>query len=174
MAYQTVGIDPTWLVTGRETAKIDDEPQTGVSVGSLADEFTLVPRLAVEASAGNGAVNDNEEVAEMLAFRRNWLYRMGISVVYARVILVRGDSMQPTLNNGDVVLVDTIVERIEDAGIYAIRVDDRLLVKRVLPRADGSLLLISENPIYPPEEIAASAVDDLDVIGRVKWIGRAV
>ena len=178
-AYFSVGIDPTWLVTGQESVNGHHVPVMGpinasIPSGVVSPDFTLVPRLSIEASAGNGAINGNEEVAEMLAFGTNWLSKLGISAPFARVILIRGDSMQPTLNNGDIVLVDTIVERIDDAGIYAIRVDDRLLVKRVSPRSDGSLLLISENPIYPPEEISASAVGMLGIIGRVKWCGRAI
>jgi phage repressor protein C with HTH and peptisase S24 domain len=136
-------------------------------------EFSLIPRFDLQAAAGGGAISEREDVAEMLAFRRDWLHRMGVSAASARVITVRGDSMYPTLQNGDVILIDTDDEKwFDEGGIYVIRVDSRLLVKRIATKVGGALLLISENPVYPPEEIPSAS--DLDIIGQVKWYGRAL
>lgn len=163
------GVTLDWLVNGGDLAS--SKSATTVPV---AGDFALIPRLAVEASAGAGAINHTEETAQMLAFPSGWLHRMGLSPTSAKVLSVRGDSMAPTLQHGDLLLVDTAVERVEDAGIYVVGVDDRILVKRIQPKYDGSLSLISENPVYAPEEIPVGMADKLRVLGRVRWYGRAI
>jgi phage repressor protein C with HTH and peptisase S24 domain len=183
LGYAELGLDPTWLVTGQEPPSHESQGQT-VSpsqivqthfkpmVEGVPNEFTLIPRFDIQAAAGGGTVVDREDAAEMLAFRRDWLHRLGISAANARIITVRGDSMEPTLKSGDVILIDTDGERWFDDGIYVIRVDNRLLVKRIATKVGGAVLLISENPIYPPEEVPSA--DAIDIIGQVKWYGRVL
>jgi phage repressor protein C with HTH and peptisase S24 domain len=166
------GVSLDWLVNGEAAGQAAG--QAAAPQAMLDDSFSLVPRLAVDASAGAGAVNHTEETVQMLAFRTDWLHRLGLVPSSARALTVRGDSMAPTLQHGDLVLVDTAIERVDDAGIYVVGVDDRTLVKRIQPKFDGSLALISENPVYAPEEIPAGATDKLRVLGRVRWYGRAI
>jgi len=184
---ESKGVSLDWLITGRgemmHTAGADPELARLLTmidkgaekiVAETKADFTLVPRLSVEVSAGSGAVNHTEEPAQMLAFRAEWLHRLGVSAATARALTVRGDSMVPTLQHGDIILVDTAIERVFDAGIYVVGVDDRVLVKRIQPRLDGSLSLISENPVYSPEEIPAGMSDKLRILGRVRWYGRCI
>lgn len=157
-----------WIVNG------DGDPNIKGAPASVAPDFALIPRLDVEVSAGGGAINHTEEATEMLAFRRDWLHRMKVSPDHAKAVTVRGDSMLPTLQSGDVLLLDTSVERIDDAGIYVVGMDDRVMVKRIQPKFGGALALIPENPIYAPEEIPADQVDRLRILGRVRWYGRSI
>lgn len=134
----------------------------------------LVPQLAVGASAGPGATVDGEAVEAGFAFDPRWLRRLGADTRALSIIAVEGDSMAPTLNDGDDILVDgaDTAARLRD-GIYVLRMDDALMVKRVarLPVA-GRISVKSDNPLYPSwPDLAADAVT---LVGRVVWTGRRV
>lgn len=134
----------------------------------------LVPQLAVGASAGPGANVDGEAVEAGFAFDPRWLRRLGADTRALSIIAVEGDSMAPTLNDGDDILVDgaDTAARLRD-GIYVLRMDDALMVKRVarLPVA-GRISVKSDNPLYPSwPDLAADAVT---LVGRVVWTGRRV
>lgn len=138
---------------------------------SPRDSLRTVPRLAVGASAGAGALNDAEALAGKVGFDESWLRRMGLDPARLSLIRVEGDSMQPTLDDGDDIMVDTAAaDRAVKKGIYVLRLDGTLMVKRLLPGKGGKLSILSDNPAFPPlEDIAAS---DVTVIGRVVWVGR--
>ena len=97
-----------------------------------ADDYVLIPRLSVGASAGSGAEAGDESALAALAFQANWVRSVATGRPEAlSVIGVEGDSMLPTLADGDHILVDTDDrERLRD-GIYVLRTDDALLVKRL-------------------------------------------
>lgn len=139
-----------------------------------AQGFALIPRLDIQASAGNGRVAVSEEPLEYLAFQANWLRGRGINPAAARVLTARGDSMEETIRDGDVLLVDTSIDRVLDNSIYVVVYGDMVLVKRIHGRINGSLQLISDNPRYPAEEVAKGEVDDLKIAGRVMWFGRSI
>lgn len=134
----------------------------------------MIPRLAVEASAGNGALAHHEESAGMLAFRADWLRRMGINPHAARALTAKGDSMEPTIRDGDILLVDTSIDRVRDNALYVVVLGGLVLVKRVHVKRDGSLTLISDNSTFPPEDVPANETDDLSIAGRVMWFGRSI
>lgn len=142
--------------------------------GSPAKDFAFVPRLDIQASAGNGLIATYEEPLEYLAFQSDWLRRRGVNPDAARILTARGDSMEETIRDGDVLLVDTSVNRIRDNSIYVVVYGDMVLVKRVHGRINGSLQLISDNPRYPAEEVSAGEVDQLNIAGRVMWFGRSI
>jgi Peptidase S24-like len=134
----------------------------------------LVPQLAVGASAGSGAAVDGETVEAGFAFDPRWLRRLGADTRALSIISVEGDSMAPTLDDGDDILVDgaDTAARLRD-GIYVLRMDDALMVKRVarLP-VPGRISVKSDNPLYPSwPDLAADAVS---LVGRVVWTGRRV
>ena len=133
-----------------------------------------VNRLDLGASAGPGALGADETVRGVMAFDAQWLRRLGIGDrLKLSLIRVEGDSMAPTLNDGDEILVDggDAGERLRD-GIYVLRVDDALVVKRLSPRPGRLLSVRSDNesyPAWPDCDIGA-----VDVVGRVVWTGRQV
>jgi len=148
---------------------------TAMPGASGDDRFVLVPRLDIGASAGHGALTDEERALGPLAFRAAWLRRVGSGNAAAlSVIQVRGDSMTPLLADGDDILVDTAdgADRLRD-GIYVLRHDDVLMVKRIAVNpSDRRLTIRSDNPHYPswPDCDPGS----LTVIGRVLWSGRRI
>jgi hypothetical protein len=140
-----------------------------------ADDYLLIPYLNVGASAGPGALAEGEEMAESaLAFQSGWIRRMSSGNLEAlSVIRVEGASMEPTLGHGDPILVDTAdgAERVRD-GIYVLRADEALLVKRLSRSPSRGLVIKSDNPNYPSWDDCR--LGDIDIIGRVIWAGRAL
>lgn len=140
--------------------------KAGGVVRALAD-WADIPRLPLGASAGPGALARDEAPSGQLRFSARWLKAQGLDPVALSVIAVEGDSMEPTLRDGDEILVDRTPRALR-AGIHVIRLDEMLLVKRLEPGPAGTLRVISDNPAYPASERAAGEVD---VVGRVVWKG---
>lgn len=84
----------------------------------------------------------------------------------ASIVTARGESMVPTIADGDELLVNQADRAIGAGGIFVARLDGALVVKR-LSRSDAGVRIISDNPAYPPLERA-----DIDVIGRVVRLNR--
>jgi phage repressor protein C with HTH and peptisase S24 domain len=137
----------------------------------------LVPvkRIAVRASAGPGALVPGEVAKPYFGFDPRWLKGLtSTAPAKLSIIRVEGDSMAPTLNAGDDILVDPedCAERLRD-GIYVLRVDDALIVKRVaLHPVGGQVTVQSDNPAYP--DWPDCDMNRVDCIGRVIWAGRRI
>lgn len=132
----------------------------------VAGEWADVPRLPLGASAGPGAVAGGELPVGQMRFSARWLKTNGLDAAMLSAIEVEGDSMDPTLRDGDEILVDRTPRPLR-SGIHVLRLDDVLLVKRV-ERAGDALRLISDNRAYPEIERAAGEVE---ILGRVVWKG---
>lgn len=141
----------------------------------LPADFILVSKYDVGASAGAGALPDTERMKGSLAFRAEWLRRIASGGCDAlSVIKVAGDSMTPTLSDGDEIMVDTAdgASRLRD-GIYVLRADEALIVKRVsVSPAGGGFTISSDNQAYPPW--TGIDLGSIAVIGRVVWMGRHI
>ncbi|MFM7028350.1 MAG: helix-turn-helix transcriptional regulator [Chakrabartia sp.] len=136
------------------------------------DGLFAVPQLTVAASAGPGALAGGEQPVAHLGFDLRWLKSLTTTPRAVSMITVRGDSMQPTLQDGDDILVDQgdAADRLRD-GIYVLRIDEALLVKRLARHpASGQLSIRSDNPAYPDWQDCDPAA--ISVIGRVIWAGR--
>ena len=129
-------------------------------------EWADVPRLPLGASAGPGAVAGGELPVGQLRFSARWLKTHGLDAAMLSAIEVEGDSMDPTLRDGDEILVDRTPRPLR-SGIHVLRLDDVLLVKRV-ERAGDAVRLISDNRAYPEIEREAGEVE---IVGRVVWKG---
>ena len=130
-------------------------------------EWCDVPRLALGASAGPGALAAEELPVGALRFSARWLREQGLEPGQLSAIRVEGDSMESTLRDGDEILVDRTPRPLRD-GIHVVRTGDALLVKRLDLAIPGKIALVSDNPAYrtielPPQEV--------EVIGRVVWKG---
>ncbi len=137
-------------------------------------DMVLVPKLAIGASAGAGASVEGEAVEGEVAFDPKWLRGLGADPRALSIIRVEGDSMAPTLNDGDDILVDggDAAARLRD-GIYVLRMDDALMVKRVARApGPGRISVISDNGHYRSwDDLPMAAVQ---LVGRVVWTGRRV
>lgn len=124
-----------------------------------------VPRLALDASAGPGVVADGEMPFGQFRYARSWLRAQGLEPAQLSVIAVAGDSMIPTLHDGDEILVDRTPRAWRD-GVHVARVGDALLVKRLVFERPGQVRVISDNRSYDPYDLP---LDEIAIIGRVVW-----
>ena len=146
-------------------------PDNGQAYGGLVS----VKRHPVSVSAGPGAVVTEELGKPYFAFDERWLKALtGSQPAQLSIVKVEGDSMAPTLNAGDDILVDLgdSSERLRD-GIYVLRIDDAVVVKRLALNPTGRRITVqSDNPAYP--DWPDCSLGDIKPIGRVIWSGRRI
>ena len=146
---------------------VEERVLGGAAAGAALVE---VPWLALSAAAGAGADAADERPIRVERFAPETLAAAGIAPRTASIIMARGDSMAPTILDGDRLVVDRGDRRIARTGaIVVARRDGDLLVKRVTARGD-TITLASDNPAYPPLTVPGLEVE---VIGRVKLLLRA-
>jgi phage repressor protein C with HTH and peptisase S24 domain len=140
-----------------------------------ADGLVSVKRHPVAASAGPGSFVAEELGRPYFAFDQRWLKVLTPTPPdNLSVVRVEGDSMAPTLSAGDDILVDLgdSTDRLRD-GIYVLRVDDAVVVKRIaLHPVTRRLTVQSDNPSYP--DWPDCAIEEINPIGRVIWAGRKI
>lgn len=147
----------------------------GPADGSAADGLLTVMRSLARASAGPGTLAGDEQGKPYFAFDDRWLKALTASpATKLSIIRVEGDSMAPTLSAGDDILVDLgDCEAPLRDGIYVLRIDDALLVKRLaLHPLRRTVTVQSDNPAYtdwPDCDLA-----EINCIGRVIWAGRKI
>ena len=144
-------------------------------------DYAHIPLHDALLAAGPGSDNSSEQVIDQLAFRRDWLKRIGVAASAARLARVHGDSMQPTLWPGDMILIDTQRNtpqvRPRDARdqrrspVYAMIDHGEARVKRIERLSTDQMLLISDNPDYPPELRQGADMRAIQIIGKVVWWG---
>lgn len=158
----------------RETGPIEQVTVEG-------DNYAHIPLHAAMLAAGAGVENGSEEIIDHLAFRRDWLNRLGVSASSAALARVCGDSMQPSLWPGDMILINTASKepplRRRDAHdrrrspIYALIDKGEARVKRIERPTEDQMLLISDGPDYAPELRQGPDIKDITIIGKVVWWG---
>lgn len=132
-------------------------------------EYISAPLYEVLAAAGGGSPVGSEVVRGFLGFNRTWVREQQLTPEKLAVIEVQGDSMEPTLHDGDIVLLDLRTQDLQDGSIYTLRRDEDLLVKR-LRRHGSDWLIHSDNLAYPTETLDP----EVTVVGRVAWLGRTL
>lgn len=172
-----LNINLNWLVCN--TGEMFNQPEQDAEVipmtnkcnGSIClsemdkDNQVFIPKYDMLASAGYGAYNSNAQIGTMMLDRRYVEKELNANPRTLTALGVAGDSMEPTLRNGDVVLVDNSQK--SGDGIFIIQVDDILYIKRVQTLFNkGIIRLTSDNGFYAPMDIDAK-VDNVNILGRV-------
>lgn len=159
--------NPGWLLTGEGSReRMEMQAQEG---------FVMFPRHKAHTGPGLGRLVESEQVVDFVSFKEEWVRNyFHVSCQDLVLLDVKGDSMSPTLNDGDIILVDMGSARLEDSAIYVIEFDDVLLVKRIQRKFDGSVVIKSDNPIYESEVISREGVESLRIAGRVIWTGKRI
>jgi phage repressor protein C with HTH and peptisase S24 domain len=125
----------------------------------------------VRAAAAGAEAPPPSVTAEFLALRNDWV-RSELRVDPESLLLeiAAGESMLPGIADGDLLLVDAGERKCRSFGVYVLEIAGERLVKRVQPKLDGSLTLISDNSVYEAEHVPPANAADIRVIGRVIWI----
>ncbi|MES2754152.1 MAG: S24 family peptidase [Pseudomonadota bacterium] len=140
------------------------------ALGGPEADAVPVRRLDVAASAGPGAFPDDDRLAAVEQFPATMLRRLALAPGALTLIAARGESMLPTIADGDDILVDTADRRVgRKPAIFVLRHDGAVIVKR-LALSGGEIVVTSDNPAAPA--IASIAADRTEIVGRVVWLGR--
>ena len=146
-------------------------------VGSGQDSIGLVmvPLVAARLAAGKGSLETDGDVLSYFSFRQDWLCRKGDP---SKMVLMKvcGDSMEPDIRHGDMVLVDQGKCQIYGHAIYAMGINEEIYIKQVETLPGGKLVLRSRNPEYSPinVDLHGDLADSVRVIGRVIWCCREI
>lgn len=132
-------------------------------------EFVMVPKLGVRLSAGGGVDQVEIELAPQTpqAFRAEWIRGKGLKPRLLAAMTASGDSMDPTICDGDSLLVNTGEAEVTDGKVYALWYDGGERVKRLFRLPGGGLRIKSDNPEYGPIELGADYHGIVRIIGRV-------
>ena len=177
---EACSVSPGFLAFGAETTEgadssgenPDADPGSRNKSEISLSDYKVISRFNVQASAGRGSLVDNEQIVEALAFSEDWLRtRIKRPVEKLLVIEARGDSMEPSIRDGDLLLLDVSSQEISSSAIHVIEVEGELLVKRLERRLNGSILVHSDNPRYAPQELTKADRAGLRIIGQVVWQG---
>ncbi|RLC03505.1 MAG: transcriptional regulator [Deltaproteobacteria bacterium] len=158
--YRKFGFNPQWIETGIGNVFIHTESDSDV-------EFKYIPKVAARLSAGTGSFECEETVTDYLSFQTRWLAGKG-SVNHMVAMEVFGQSMEPMIKEGDTVLIDQSQKNILAGAIYAVGVEDTILIKR-LEKHPNKLVLCSDNKDYESIYLESEEADGLRIIGKVIW-----
>ena len=137
------------------------------------DEVVLIPRYDAALAAGAGSFNERARLLDHIPFTRNFIiHKLGRNNPDGLVILeARGDSMEPTIGDGDLVLLDQHRREARD-GIVAFALGDTAFIKRLRFTFDGVDLISDNRDLYEPEHLSRQRAEEIVIIGRVRWVGR--
>lgn len=164
------GFNPQWLAVGDGPERAGD-----AAPGSPSEkDYALIPQYTAKGSAGNGHLNEHVEIKGGLAFKRDWLSRLGVKEHRCSVIYAHGSSMEPSIFDGEVVLIDHDDTEPRDAKVYVLqRPDGEIIIKRLIKQMAGWVIR-SDNEDkrrFPDEPISADSLQHIEVVGRVVWRG---
>lgn len=137
---------------------------------SIADDDTVaIPMLDIEGSCGTKEIAGHLiTMVKLLVVAKEWiLQRVGhANFKQLRIITARGDSMEPGIKSGDILIVDASKNSIEEDGIYAVQSEGNVFVKRVQMHLDGRLFFLSDNKKYEPMEVPRERIDSVTILGK--------
>nr|WP_321527004.1 S24 family peptidase [uncultured Cohaesibacter sp.] len=156
-----------WLIEGTEPMRLDESEKP------KSCEYVGIPRYDASLSAGNGFWNiETARVLDHIPFTAEFLRRrLGRSNPNDLIILTtNGDSMEPLIGDGDLVMVDQKKKELTD-GIFAFVLNGMARVKRLNQTLTGDLEVMSENPLYRTEVLKKEELANFQLIGKVVWCG---
>ncbi|WP_198655759.1 S24 family peptidase [Salinicola sp. CR57] len=167
LALDAVGVDTYYVLTGRRTGGADSE-----SLEMVGFENALpVPMYDIEAAAGAGRLFDAETIQSTFYLPVELFEAEGVDPAQVVGVTARGDSMGDTIRDREQVLVNR-AQRTPD-GVFLLRMDGELRLKRVQRVAGGAWVLISDNPAYERELIKPEDLGGVEIIGQAwRKVGR--
>lgn len=152
---------------------VGEEPPVGEGVADIPADYAVIPQYTALAHAGKGYDNDHVEIKGGLVFKLDWLRRMGLKVEHLSTFYAGGMSMYPTINDGDVLLMDSSKAEPVTGKVYALRrPDGSISVKRLIQTHTQGWIIRSDNPDkarYPDEPATDSEIGHLLIEGRIVW-----
>lgn len=164
------GVNLEWLALG--VGDMDDtKPQTvkhdiNLQAGNDETFADIEDCREVRLSAGGGAFNNGYEEITTTKVERAWLQSRRLKAKDCAMFLVSGESMYPTLKDGEEIIVDRSKRELTEGKIFVLNHNGSMLVKKV-QFTYGGVELISDNPSYRPLKLDTEEANSLVVIGQV-------
>jgi len=160
---EALQVSPLWLQFGVTTAA---EPYNAYIIGD--SKYAFIPTFREGAGMDTVVQNEHAEIAGSHAYRRDWLAQKKLDPAACMVVETSGDAMQPTIFHGDILLVNTLEQRITSGQVYAFNTPDGVQVKRLFKGLDGRIRVVSDNSdkISHPDDHLAPGMES-EIIGRV-------
>jgi phage repressor protein C with HTH and peptisase S24 domain len=163
LLFREYGLSPEWLETGVGRVFLKQSPK---------DEsiFKKIPKVKARICAGSGSLETDGAIQGYFSFRIDWLKRKGSS---DKMVLmdIFGNSMEPEIKDGDSVLVDQSQKQVLAGALYAVGIEDTIMVKRIEKRPN-QLVLLSNHKDYGPIYLKGDDADKVRIIGKVVWCCR--
>ena len=163
LLYREFGLSPEWLETGLGNVFLKR---------SSRDEsaFKKIPKVTARICAGSGSFETDTEIQGYYSFRNDWLKKRGAA---EKMVLmdIFGNSMEPDIKDGDTVLVDQNQKQVLAGAMYAVGIEDTIMVKRIEKRPN-QLVLLSNHRDYEPIFLKGDEADRVRIIGKVVWCCR--
>ena len=184
--FVRAGINPNWLLTGNGEMLVANLASReswdwGDVILKPKKQETEVPAPKSDAAAQSVSTTrtpgedifESDQIVDHIVFRPDWV-RTELNANPENLILITaiGDSMEPTIRAGDLLLIDRSSKVVKQDAIYCIAAKDNLRVKRIQLKLDGSFVISSDNAKYEAELLTADAAATLKIIGRAIWAGR--
>lgn len=155
------------------SALLSDMP--AIQDREFSEASVQIPLRDVYASSGPGAEAIDEGVLRYLAFDPFFVENWGIPPERVEAVINRGDSNEPTIRDGAIVLIDRGDRKLREKPMFAFRTPDGVRLKRFQKLIDGSARLVSDNQaLYAPEVISPADFEQLRVVGRAFWTGMEI
>ncbi|GAB4186023.1 MAG: hypothetical protein Tsb002_10140 [Wenzhouxiangellaceae bacterium] len=176
------GVNVHWLITGMGNRYAKLTPLQELEVQDLADT-TYDARAALAQDFvrltpvfdSTSSLHNNWHGA--MVFSRAWLeHELGIAVEDLCLARMQGNSMEPTIQRGSLMVVDcSHGNQVASDGLYLMSISRKTQARRVQHLPGGTLRIICSHPDYPDIELASSDLgDDPQIIGRVVWVGEVL
>ena len=176
-----LGVSSEYLLSGKEyieknKGSLEDFVVIGGGTSGeipSKEEYCLIPKFSVSGSCGSGSIIDNVDIKGGLVFSQSWIAAQGFNEDSLVVISAVGDSMYPTIENDQALLVDTNDKVIRSSKIYFLCIDGEHYIKRLINMITHWVVR-SDNPDkqqYPDIEISSENMNLIQVEGRVVWRG---
>ena len=172
--YQKYGYSIEWILGGDES-KASVNQNNNLTSDLFSNERDLLHKHRIDyydvrAAAGLTGF-ENSDYPEIISSL--YLTDEGMAQLVGKkssdgicLVNVPTDSMEPTIRKGDIVFLDTKVNAYSGDGVYAFAIDGALFIKRIQKMIGGGYRMISDNEIYPPEQISDDVCENAKFIGR--------
>lgn len=168
-------VNAEWLANGNGDMNANNLNEYVVIGGNGADassdDYVMIDQYDVAGSCGSGALIGDVVVKGGIAFKRDWIQAMGVKSDNLATAYAQGNSMSPTIEDGQVLLIDTAAIQPQSTKIYMICIDEQLYIKRLINLYD-KWVMRSDNPdksSYPDIELRGDTMSKVDIQGRVVW-----
>ena len=169
---RATGVRLEWLATGEGPMQAD---QPIATASAELRGYALLPLMEARAATGNNGDLSGDHNVSVIAFSEVWLRETLHRKPQNLALLIAPDySMDPTIRDRDLLVVDTAFRHIEGSGIYVLSIGGALMVKRIQPCRDGSVVLKCDNALYDSEVVPADQTATLIVRGKVIWLAGPV